>query len=63
MGTFYILGASGRQYGPDEWIACQIRMKEYEDGKKEVKTNQETQTLHPRQAAGQTLFGGDPQKG
>jgi hypothetical protein len=59
MGDFYILGASGRRIPPDEWIDCQLRMKEYEDGKKEVKTHKETQTLHPRQEVGQTLFGGD----
>jgi hypothetical protein len=70
MGDFYILGASGRRIwpydcdgNPDEWLKCQIRMKEYEDGKKVVKTHQETQTRHPRQEVGQTLFGRDSQAG
>jgi hypothetical protein len=68
MGTFYILGASGKVYWPydingepDEWLKCMIRIKELHDAAeaKENQETQETQTLHPRQEVGQTLFGGN----
>jgi hypothetical protein len=59
MGSFCIIGHSGRHIPPEEWIACQIRLKEYEDGKKETQI-QETQTVNPHQTLGPTLFGCDP---
>lgn len=30
MGSFYILGASGRHIPPDEWIECQLKLEAYE---------------------------------
>lgn len=59
MGTFYILGASGRQYSPDEWIECQKRMEAYESKVKESNAKKAEPVKHG-QTAGQNLFAGDP---
>ena len=61
MGSFCIVGASGRKYGPDEWIECQVRLKAYEEKKRIA--NKETQKADAGRndkAAGQSLFAGHP---